>query len=101
MIYVPYTPNPSGAYPNAMTRRFPNSVALTDKQAQTFYAYNGFVNIECAEGDDGLIAASVTPNTEAWEQWTASHPAGEQEPTELEQLRADVDYISVMTGVEL
>lgn len=101
MIYVPYTPNPSGAYPNAMTRRFPNSVALSDEQAQVFFENFGFVNIECTAGDGGLVATSVTPNTEALEQWTASHPAGEQEPTELEQLRADVDYISVMTGVEL
>ena len=28
-------------------------------------------------------------------------PKTEAEPTELEQLRADVDYIAIMTGVEL
>ena len=28
-------------------------------------------------------------------------PAPEREPTEAEQLRADIDYIAVMTGIEL
>ena len=30
-----------------------------------------------------------------------SKPEEEVKPTELEQLRADIDYISVMTGVDL
>ena len=39
-----------------------------------------------------------------WIPGTAPEPIEEEQeyqPTELEQLRADVDYIAVMTGVEL
>ena len=55
-----------------------------------------FVGIE-AEDVDGVN--TVTAMTEG----TMPEPAPEvePEPTEMEQLRADVDYIAIMTGVEL
>jgi len=44
----------------------------------------------------------VTPNTEAWEAWKDGlPPEPEPEPTEAERLRADVDFLAAMTGVEL
>ena len=45
---------------------------------------------------------TVAPNTEAWEAWKSSlPPQPEPEPTETERLRADVDFLAAMTGVEL
>lgn len=39
----------------------------------------------------------------AWEagEMPEPEPMPEEEPTDVEQLRADVDYIAIMTGVEL
>ena len=39
----------------------------------------------------------------AWEagEMPEPEPMPESEPTEVEQLRADVDYIAIMTGVDL
>ncbi len=57
-----------------------------------------FVNIEVEDSsEDGVpfvvsMTAGVMPEPE---------PVAESEPTELEQLRADVDYIAMETGVEL
>ena len=96
MKYLNPAPNPSGAYPAPQSNSFPGCIELTDKQAAMLVTYNGFVTIE-----DG----TVMPNTEAWEAWKAEQaelPEPEAPaPTELEQLRADVDYLSAMTGVSL
>ena len=97
MYYLNPTPNPSGAYPAPQSNPAPGLLELTEEQATTLIEYNGFVSI--GQGADGL---AVTPNTEAWEAWKASlPPETEPEPTEAEQLRADVDYLAVMTGVAL
>lgn len=100
MIYIDQTPNPSGAYPAAKNQPFPGCIPLTDGQATTFRQYNGFVVL--SEGPDGETV--VTPNTEAWEAWKAANaemPTETAQPTVEEQLRADLDYLAIMTGVEL
>ena len=49
-------------------------------------------------GEDKIEVA----NTEAWEAWKSSlPPQPEPEPTEAERLRADVDFLAAMAGVEL
>ena len=79
MIYIDAAPNPSGAYPNPKHQPFPGSVALTDEQAEVFFAYNGFVTVTQTDG-----SVTVEPNTEAWEAWKASLPGEETEAeTEL------------------
>ena len=102
MIYVPTTRNPSRAYPNPMLQRRRGTIALTDEQAETFFAYNGFVEIETEQGDDGLIATSVTPSTEAWNAWqaeVAANPAQEPEPSPEERLAAlESAMLAVMMG---
>lgn len=96
MKYLNPIPNISGAYPAPQSNPFPGAIELTDEQAAALVTYNGFVTIE-----DGTVSA----NTEAWEAWKAEQaelPEPEAPaPTELEQLRADVDYLSAMTGVSL
>lgn len=46
--------------------------------------------------DNGTLVLTNLPEPEVVEE-----PETQPEPTELERLRADVDYIAIMTGVEL
>ena len=103
MQYVKATPNTSGAYPAPQSNPFPGCLPLTDGQAAVLIQYNGFVTItqEPDEDVDGS-SVTVTPNLEAWEKWKASQPDPEEiPPSKEEQLRADVDYLALMTGVDL
>ena len=45
MKFIKSVPNPSGAYPAAKSMPFPGCLPLTDSQAETLVAYNGFVTI--------------------------------------------------------
>ena len=45
MKFIKSVPNPSGAYPAAKSMPFPGCLPLTDGQAETLVAYNGFVTI--------------------------------------------------------
>lgn len=97
-MYINKNPNPSGAYSAPQSNKFPDSVALTDEQLTEFLKYNGFVNLTI----EGETVTAITPNLTAWEEWKDSlPPETEPEPTELEKLRADIDYLSIMTGVTL
>ena len=69
-FYIDPTPNPSGAYPSAKNQPFPGCVALTDRQAELFRQYHGFVTL--TEGEEGETV--LTPNTEAWAAWKAAQP---------------------------
>lgn len=103
MVYVLSTKNPSGAYANPGLQRRRNTVALTDEQAETFFAYNGFVTIETEQGDDGLIATSVTPNMEDWEVWKIEVEANnttEQFPTIEERTSAIESVLLAMMAKE-
>jgi hypothetical protein len=54
----------------------------------------------CMEAPDEVEQNwAYDPDTETWAEPKAPEP--QPEPTELEQLRADVDYIAMETGVEL
>lgn len=83
----------------------PEGYALCpDEFFDVFYSTTpaGFVNITVEEG----VVTSMTVNQEAVDAWNDEHPIlpeaqSEPEPTEMEQLRADVDYIAALTGVEL
>ena len=103
MQYIRSTPNSSGAYSAPDSNPFSGCLPLTDGQAAVLIKYNGFVTIT-QEPDEEIEGSSVTvtPNTEAWEKWKASQPESEEiPPTKEEQLRADVDYLALMTGVDL
>lgn len=77
MIYIDRKPNPSGAYPNPKNQPFPGCITLNDEQAALFFEHNGFVTVE---GD------TVTANVQAWEEWKASLPEPEPEPTAEERI---------------
>lgn len=82
-----------GSAPPAGYAEVPESLDLTE-----FYQYNGFVTLTVENG----VVTAVTPNAEEWEAWKAAQLATEPEPvSEVEQLRADVDFVAVMTGVTL
>lgn len=101
--YIDPIPNDLGAYSPPQSTSFDGAIPLTDGQSEMLVQYNGFVVIT-REPDPNLVgsAVTVTPNTEAWEAWKSSLPPQlEPEPTEAERLRADVDFLAAMTGVEL
>lgn len=82
----------SGKYSVPQTTNFPDSYPITDEQVEFLVTHNGFVIV--TETPDPAIpgsAVTLTVNTEAWEEWKASlPPEPEPEPTEIEQLRAQV-----------
>lgn len=76
----------------------PGLLPLTPEQEATYLQYNGFVRITSTD------PVTLEPDTESWEAWKAAEaekPPSPQMPTPEEQLRADVDYLAIMTGVEL
>ena len=103
MWYINSTPNKSGAYSPPQSTPFDGAIPLTDEQADMLVQYNGFVVITGEpDPDTEGSAMTVAPNTEAWEAWKSSlPPQPEPEPTEAERLRADVDFLAAMAGVEL
>lgn len=71
------------------------------------YVFESWGYDESAEGDERFIQPTP-PDGWLYDEATGTfYPEDElpgvpeTEPTELEQLRADVDYIAIMTGVEL
>lgn len=103
--YIDPIPNDSGAYSPPQSTPFGGAIPLTDEQADMLVRHNGFVSIT-SEPDPEMEGSTVTvvPNTEAWEAWKqaeADKSQPEPEPTEAERLRADVDFLAAMTGVEL
>ena len=101
MKFIKSVPNPSGAYPAAKSMPFPGCLPLTDGQAETLVAYNGFVTIT-REPDPEIEGSSVTvaPDLEAWEAWTAAQPPEpEPEPT-LDERVAGIEA-AVQEGLRL
>lgn len=106
MMYLQPIPNSDGSYSAPQSTFFENAIPLTDEQAETVIQYNGFVTITSQEEEyeEGFFRTvyEVTPDTEAWEKWKESQPDPEEiPPSKEEQLRADVDYLALMTGVDL
>lgn len=76
---------------------------ISDEFVKRYYSdeIKGFVNIEVENG----VVTAMTVNKEAlnaFNELISSLPDPEPTPvSEMEQLRADLDYIAIMTGVEL
>lgn len=96
-LYIDKEPNESGAYSNPKLQPFPGCIKLDEKQAQIFLNYKGFVRVISTE------PVAIEPNEQDFEKWKEMEKDGPSDlaPTETEQLRADIDYIALMTGVEL
>lgn len=85
-IYVRCTPNEHGNYATPQLQPFPSCITLDGENATAFIANMGFVFI-----NDGV----VTPNKAAMDAWREEHPEKPFPPTELEQLRADMDDLTL------
>ena len=91
--------NPSGARPPVQSWS-ETTPPDTHYEITCDYAdfYNGFIVPTVTDN----VVTSFVCNTEAWELWKASLPIPQPpQPTETEKLRADVDFIAVMTGVTI
>lgn len=85
-IYVSNKPNDSGNYSTPQLQPFPGCIVLDGENATTYIDSMGFVFIH-----DGV----VTPNKAALDRWKAEHPEKPSPPTEMEQLRADMDDLTL------
>ena len=73
--------NENGGYSNFQSTSFRGAIELTEEQAKTFLAYNGFVTIQRIENEEtGEIGTLVEPNMEAWEAWRAAQAEQPEEP---------------------
>lgn len=98
MMYINTMPNASGAYSAPQSNPVPGLLVFPDDLMPEFLQYNGFVTLDIV--NESVV--DITPNTEAWSAWIASRPeTAEEAPSEIEQLRADLEFIAIMTGVEL
>jgi len=98
MNIIQKQPNESGAYP-------PIQSWSEATPPDGYYAVADGVELSC--GGFGTltikndIVTAFTPDEATWEAWQAEHQPSAPEPTETEKLRADVDYLAIMTGVVL
>lgn len=97
-IYIKGEPNDSGCYGAPRTDAFDGALVLPVELLETYLQSKGFVTLELDEYG-GVVG--MQENTAALAAWKAAVPEERNDPTEQEQLRADVDYLSIMTGVAL
>ena len=80
-----------------MGQPFQDCIELPDELLQPYLDARGFVNLTV----DGGTVTAVETNQTALDAYLAEHPDTEPEPTEQEKIRADIDFLSAMTGVTL
>ena len=99
MNIISIEPNPSGAYQSPQSWNEENAPeGYIEITADTTEFFNGFIIPTIENGK----MTSYICNTEAWEAWKDSlSPVKPPEPTTEEKLRADVDYLAMVTGVSL
>ena len=100
MFYISKEKLQNEAYSVPQSMKVEGMFELPDELLSSYIEYHGFVNLTVDEND---IITAIECNQEALDAYLAELANQEStiEPTETEQLRADVDYIAVMTGVEL
>lgn len=99
MYYISSTPNASGNYGNPTSTPFENSLMLPDEFLSKYIEYKGFVILTATDEQ----ITSIRVNQRALDDYFAEYPdvKAEDIPSESEQLRADIDYLAIMMGVEL
>lgn len=104
MYIIHREPNENGSRPPLQSwakSTPPDGYALCpDEFAETFYSTTpaGFVTITV----DGDTVTAMEVNREALETYQSMMPEPQEPtPTAEEQMRADIDYIAAMTGVDL
>lgn len=105
MMYIDPARRENGSYGNMQSNRAPGLVAFPDELMGEFFKDGKQAAGFCVIEHDGEKVTSCTWDEDAYQAYIASlpepEPEPETEPTELEQLRADMDYIAMETGVEL
>ena len=99
MYYISSVPNTNGNYGNPTSTPFENSLMLPDEFLSEYIKHRGFVIPTTTDGQ----ATSIRVNQKALDTYLAEYPDVKEEdiPSESEQLRADIDYLAIMMGVEL
>lgn len=105
MYYLRSAASPNGAYSAPQSCGAPGMLEFPDKFLPVFYPEDkdaaGFVTIR----HDGKTVTHCAWNEEAYQAYMAGQPEPEETlpppPTELEQLRADVDFLAALQGVAL
>ena len=97
MYFIHEQADEHGAMSNPQTTPFKNALVLPDEFLGRYIECSGFVIVTHENG----VITSIAPNTEALEKWRANQTEEVAQVSATEQLRADIDYIAVMTGVEL
>lgn len=97
MYYLSNNPTKNSNYGNPMVQPFQDCIALPDELLQSYLDARGFVTLTL----DGNTVTAVETNQTALDAYLAGHPDTEPEPIEQEKIRADIDFIAAMTGVEL
>lgn len=75
----------------------PGLIELTPEQEALYIQYFGFIRVLSTD------PVEIEADTEALEKWKKEQETivPEKDTTSAAQLRADIDYLSVMLGVEL
>ena len=97
MYFIHEQADEHGAMSTPQTTPFKNALVLPDEFLGQYIECSGFVKVTHENG----VITSITPNTEALETWRANQTEEIAQVSAMDQLRADVDYIAIMTGVEL
>lgn len=97
MMYITPTRRENGSYGNMQSHKAPGMVAFPDEFMPEFFKVDKQASGFCQIEHDGEKVTSCTWDEDAYQAYIASLPEPEPEqPTETEQLRADVDYLLMM-----
>lgn len=100
MYFIKSKPNDNGNYGNPTSIQFENSLMLPDKLLSGYIKCRGFI-IPTIEGEE---ITSIKVNQKALDTYLAEYPDVEEPEPDIsaeEQMRADIDYLAIMMGVEL
>ena len=98
MMYLQPNVDKYGAYYPPQSTKAPGLLELPDELLDKFYNYAGFVALT-TEGETVTAIKARAKDFEAWKASQEEEP--EESPSKMDQMRADIDYIAIMTGVEL
>ena len=99
MNIIQKQPNPSGAYPPIQSW---SDAIPPDTHYEITCDYSEFFNGFIIPTVENGVVISFICNTTEREKWKSSLPTPQPpQPTETEKLRADVDFLAVMTGVTI
>lgn len=88
----------NGNHGSPRTESFPGSVILPESMLEQYLQNNGFVGLVIDESGD---ITEIIPDKTAQKVWKEAAPEEIINRAGVEKIRADVDYLAIMTGVDL